>query len=223
MQRTTRSRLLLFTQTIVIALFGCSQPTPTQTGLTPAPAQTRSQSAGVISTPMEAALDGLFTRFPNQVVMGFEELWEARPDSEPQVDLGPPDATLQGVRERIRELNPTYKVELLEHRLVHVYPAHGTADPAQLLDISLKRFRMPADRCLGEAIDDIAWHHIAVRGSYALELSQFLLKKEREWYRKQGKEPPWRASLEDVRQLHHRITKASPFPPFIATSPCGRP
>jgi hypothetical protein len=139
---------------------------------------------------MEASLDALRARYPDQMVIGFEELWDTRPDTPPQVDLGPPDASLESVLVRIRALNPTYKVELLEHRLLHVYPAHGTADPAHLLDIRLKRFRMPADHCLDEAIDDIAWHHVLVRGSYAPELSQFLLKKEREWYHKQGKEPP---------------------------------
>lgn len=146
-----------------------------------------SRPAQVVSTPIEAALDALRARFPNQVVVGFEELWDARPDSEPQVDLGPPDASLERVLARIRALNPAYKVELLHHRPVRVYPAHGTADPAHLLDIRLQRFQMPADRCLGEAIDNIACHHVLVRGSYARELSQFLLKKEREWYHKQGK------------------------------------
>ena len=101
------------TQTVQIALLlGCvgfSQPMPTLSGSTQASAQPRVHSAAVVSTPMEAALDALLARFPSQVVIGFEELWDTRPDSEPQPDLGPPDASLEQALERIGHLNPAYK------------------------------------------------------------------------------------------------------------------
>jgi hypothetical protein len=62
---------------------------------------------------MEAALDALRARFPKLVVIGFEELWDARPDREPQIELGLPDSSVERVLERIRDLNPAYKVEML--------------------------------------------------------------------------------------------------------------
>lgn len=68
----------------------------------------------VPTTPMEAALDALRARFPNQIIFGLEELWDVRPESEPQVDLGPPASSLEQVLDRIRQANPKYKVDLLE-------------------------------------------------------------------------------------------------------------
>ena len=65
--------------------------------------------ATVPSTPMEAALDALRSRFPNQVVIGFEELWDVRPVREPQIDLGPANSTLEQVLAGIRRQNPKYK------------------------------------------------------------------------------------------------------------------
>lgn len=82
-------------------------------GSTQASAQPLAHSAAVVSTPMEAALDALRARFPKLVVIGFEELWDARPDREPQIDLGLPDSSVERVLERIRDLNPAHKVEML--------------------------------------------------------------------------------------------------------------
>ena len=43
--------------------------------LTMVAATVKPRPATIPSTPMEAALDALRSRFPNQVVIGFEELW----------------------------------------------------------------------------------------------------------------------------------------------------
>lgn len=137
-----------------------------------------------------SGLDALQRRYPDKVAVGFEELWDARPDTEPHVDLGPPDATFNSVLERIGNLNPTYKLDLIEHLLVHVYPKDGTADPHRLLDIRLKRFVMPADHCLREAMQDIAWNSPHIVNGYAPELSEFLNKKQSDWYHQRGKELP---------------------------------
>ncbi len=90
-------------------------------------------SADVPSTPIEAALDALRSRFSNQIVIGFEETFDVRPDRTPDVDLGPPNSTLQQVIDRIRHANPNYKIDLLRDGLLHVYPANETADPAGCL------------------------------------------------------------------------------------------
>jgi hypothetical protein len=42
------------------------------------------------STPIEKVLEELRVRFPKDIVIGFEERFDPRPDREPQVDLGPP-------------------------------------------------------------------------------------------------------------------------------------
>ena len=47
----------------------------------------------VTSTPIEKALDELRVRFPKDIVIGFEELFDPRPDREPQVDLSAPRAS----------------------------------------------------------------------------------------------------------------------------------
>ena len=101
---------------------------------------------------MEAALDALRSRFPNQVVIGFEELWDVRPVREPQIDLGPANSTLEQVLARIRHENPKYKIELLQGSLVHVYPAHDTADPAGLLHLRLREFFFPPDDCVAQQL-----------------------------------------------------------------------
>ena len=102
----------------------------------------------VRSTPIEKALEELLARFPNRLVIGFEELFDQRPETEPQVDLGPKDSSLGEVLNRIRKIDAEYRIELLPGGMVHVYPAQQTADPAGLLDIQLREFSMPQDSCL---------------------------------------------------------------------------
>ena len=133
---------------------------------------------------MEAALDALRSRFPNQVAVGFEELPDVRPEQESVADLGPPNSRLQQVLDRIRRQNPSYKVDLLTSGLVHVYPAHGTADPLGLLGIRLLEFFLPPDNCLQQQMDRM--DSLGAGLSYTPELSQYLLKKKEEWNRKNG-------------------------------------
>jgi hypothetical protein len=134
----------------------------------------------VKSTPIEKALDELRARFPNRIVIGFEELFDPRPDKEPQIDLGPTGSSLAQVLNRIRIIDPKYRVELLQGGLVHVYPAKRKVDPVGLLDIQLREFSMPQDSCLDQAIENFD-----SRG-YARELTEFLGKREEAWDRKHG-------------------------------------
>jgi hypothetical protein len=134
----------------------------------------------VASTPIEKALDELRARFPNRIVIGFEELFDPPSDKEPQVDLGPKDLSLQQVLNRVRRIDPRYKVELLPGRLLHVNPIQRTADPVGLLDIRLREFSMPQDSCLQSAIENI--------DRYAPELSQFLVQRAQMWYRTHHKQ-----------------------------------
>jgi len=117
-------------------------------------------------------------------VIGFEELFDERPDTEPQVDLGRKDSSLEEVLNHIRNIAPKYRIELLQGRMVHVYPAKQSADPAGLLDIRLREFSMPQDSCLDQAIE-----HIDQRG-YAPELSRFLGQRKERWYRSYGRQIP---------------------------------
>jgi len=141
----------------------------------------------VPSTPTEAALDELRRRFPNQFVIGFEELFDGRPDAEPRIDLGAQDTTFNAALERLRKIaGPRYRVDLREGRLVHVYPTKGTADPVGLLDIRINDFRMPQDQCLEAAITGIDRPY----DGYAPELDRLLIQKQEEWYRSHSKMPP---------------------------------
>ena len=98
--------------------------------------------------------------------------------------LGPPNSSLQRVLDRIRRKNPSYKVDLLTRGLVHVYPAHGTADPSGLLGIRLQESFLPPDNCLQPQMDRMG--SVGAVLSYTPELSQYLLKKEEECNRKHG-------------------------------------
>ncbi len=143
----------------------------------------------VVSTRIERALDELRVRFPNTLVVGFEELFDPRPDKEPQIDLGPPGSSLDQALNRLRSIDSKYRIDLLQGRLVHVYPANKTADPIALLDIRLRQFSMPQDSCLQQAIENIDdWIH-----GYAPELVEFLAKRKRAWYRQRGQDLPGRA------------------------------
>jgi hypothetical protein len=143
--------------------------------------------ATVPSTPMEAALDTLRSRFPNQVVIGFEELWDVRPEREPYIDLGPANSTLEQVLARVRRDNPRYKVELLQGGLVHIHPAYDTADPAGLLDLRLREFFLPPDDCMAQQLVDMDGYMASF--SYTPELSTYLWEHKLAWYRANGKEP----------------------------------
>jgi hypothetical protein len=160
--------------------------------------------ATVPSTPLEAALDALRSRFPNQVVIGFEELWDVRPQREPQIDLGPANSTLEQVLARIRRENPKYKIELLQGSLVHVHPAHDTADPAGLLDLRLREFFFPPDDCVAQQMLNM---DSCAAFSYTPELSRYLCEhKMAAWHREHGKEPFGVAGdfLGDCEPAHHR-------------------
>lgn len=136
---------------------------------------------------MEAALDELRKRFPNEIVIGFEEFRDdPRPECEPRVDLGPPETTLAEAIERVREADSKYHVEL-EGKLVHVRPAHGNADPPGLLDLRLPKFAMPPDDCLESAMT----FGIARWGStsYTPELGKFLWERQEAWDRAHGRQP----------------------------------
>jgi len=158
------------------------QPAAGHTGLT----ESGSADTIVRSTPIEKALDDLRARFPNRIVVGFEELVDERPETEPQVDLGPKDSSLEEVLNRIRKLDPRYRIERLKGGMVHVYPARQTADPAGLLDIRLKEFSMPQDSCLDQAIEyiDERFHW------YAPDLIRFLDQRKERWYRSHRRQIP---------------------------------
>jgi hypothetical protein len=158
----------------------------------------------VTSTPIEKALDELRVRFPKDIVIGFEELFDPRPDREPQVDLGPQGLSLDQVLNHVRRIDPKYHVELLQGRLVHVYPAKETADPVGLLDVRLRRFSMPQDSCLRQAIENIdEWFH-----GYAPELTTLLAERKRAWYRNHGQEVP--GQVGDI--LGNCLSLAAPGP-----------
>jgi hypothetical protein len=159
----------------------------------------------VPSTLMEAALDALRARFPTQVVVGFEELWDIRPEIEPQVDLGSPDSSLKQVLDRIRQANPKYEVDLVEGGLVHVYPAHGTADPVGLLDIRLREFFLPPDDCLPQQMFNYTGS-LSPSFSYTRELSEYLLRKKLEWNQNHGNPVFGIAGdfMGDCQPSHHR-------------------
>jgi hypothetical protein len=187
MRLQTRCLPLTVKRTVLIALLGCvglSQPSTTMAGSIQASGQSGAHPAAVVSTPMEAAVDALRARFPDQIVVGFEELWDARPLTEPQVDLGPPDSSLKQVIDRIRRANPQYKLDLLEGGLVHVYPAHGTADPLGLLDIKLREFFLPPFGCIPQQINGM--DSLSANWSYTPELSEYLSRKQLEWNLRHG-------------------------------------
>ena len=157
----------------------------------------------VPSTPMEAALDALRSRFPNQVVIGFEKLWEVRPEREPQIDLGPANSTLEQVLARIRRENPNYRIELLQGGLVHVHPARGIADPARLLALRLREFFLPPDDCVAQQLLNM---DRCAAFSYTPELSTYLCEHWWAWHRAHDKEPFGVAGdfLGDCQPAHHR-------------------
>ncbi len=144
---------------------------------------------GVTSTPMEAALYELRRRFPNQIVIGFEEFfYENRPECEPQIDLGPPDITLSQALQRVRQTDRRYRVELLQGRLIHVYPAYGTADPPKLLDVKLSEFFLPPDACVAQQF--LYMNSLMAFFSYTPDLSKYLYRQEEAWYSSHNKQVP---------------------------------
>jgi hypothetical protein len=155
-------------------------------------------------TPIEKVLEELRVRFPKDIVIGFEERFDPRPDREPQVDLGPPGLSLDQVLKYVRGIDPKYHIELLQGRLVHVYPASESADPIGLLDVRLRRFSMPQDSCLRQAMENI---DEGVRG-YAPELTTLLGERQRAWYRNHGQEVP--GQVGDI--LGNCLSLAAPGP-----------
>lgn len=168
-------------RTSISALFSSALCLVTMVSATAEP-----RPATVPSTPIEAALEALRSRFSNQVVIGFEELWDVRRERDPQFDLGPANSTLDQVVARIRRENPTYKIELLRGGLVHVHPAHDTADPAGLLDLRLREFFLPPDDCVAQQLLNM---DRCTAFSYTPELSRYLCEHQMAWCRAHGKEP----------------------------------
>lgn len=153
--------------------------------VTPACLLAQAADDPVPPTLMEASLKALRARFPTQIVVGFEELWDARPDHLPQIDLGPPGTSLAQVLERVRRLNPTYKVDLLAGGLVHAYPAHRTADPPGLLNLRLTEYFLPPDDCMEEQFSFMDSAMGAL--SYTPDLGKYLWEHKAAWYRAHNK------------------------------------
>jgi hypothetical protein len=165
---------------------------------------TSSLEAQVPSTPIEASVEALRSRFPGQIVVGFEELFETRPDTEPVVDLGPPNSSLQEALQRIRSQNPRYKIDLLPQGLAHVYPRYGIADPPGLLDLRLAEFFLPPDDCVAQQF--LYMESPMKRFSYTPELGAYLWEHKVAWYRAHGKEVGGFVGdfMGDCEPAHHR-------------------
>ncbi len=177
--------------TVILAALDITSATTELLALTgkPAAAVIEAWPAHITSTPMEAALNELRRRFPDQIVIGFEELFEPRPESDPQINLGPSDATLAEVLSRIRSVDPKYKIDLLKGGLVHVYPVNRSADPPGLLHIRLHEFFLPPDDCVLQQIGNSMDHPLS-RFSYTPELGAYLWQAKEAWYRATGKLVP---------------------------------
>jgi hypothetical protein len=158
----------------------------------------------VPSTSIEAALDALRSRFPNQIVIGFEETFDVRPDRTPDVDLGPLNSSLQQVIDRIRRANPKYKIDLLRDGLIHVYPANETSDPPGLLDLRLQQFVLPPDECIPQQM--LNMDNPMGGFSYTPELGAYLWEHKVAWYREHGKEVGGIVGdfMGDCEPAHHR-------------------
>jgi hypothetical protein len=207
-----RIRVSVATLQVALAI-GCSQQQSARSN--PPPNETPLTQMIVTSTPIEKALDELRVRFPNDIVIGFEELFDPRPDRESQVDLGTTGLSLEQVLNRVRGIDSKYRVELLQGRLVRVHPANQTADPRGLLDIRLHHFSMPQDACLGQAIENIDdWFH-----GYAPELIEFLAHRRNAWYWDHGRELPGRVG----EILGNCIALAAPGPVYPNITVRGRP
>src|SRR5260370_22913469 len=108
-RKMLRYLYVFVTVTLPLALLiGCSKQESVLDTTTPAES-TLTQSI-TTSTPIEKALDELRVRFPKDIVIGFEELFDPRPDREPQVDLGPPGLSLDQVLNHVRSVDPKYHV-----------------------------------------------------------------------------------------------------------------
>ena len=107
---------------------------------------------------------------------------------EPQIDLGPTNSTLEQVLARIRRETPKYMIELLRGSLVHVHPAHDTADPAGLLDLRLREFFLPPDDCVSQQLLNMDKCMVF---SYTPELSRYLCKHQMAWDQAQAKGLFW--------------------------------
>ena len=167
-------------------------------------ALTQTHSTSVPSTLIEAEIEELRSRFSNQIVLGFEELWEIRPERTPSVDLGPPNSNLQKVIAKIRRDNPQYNLAFRPGGLVHIYPAHGTADPPRLLDLRLAEFFLPPDSCVPQQF--LYMDSPMAIFSYTPELSKYIAEHEAAWHRTHGKEP-WGTVgdfMGDCEPAHHR-------------------
>ena len=83
---------------------------------------------------------------------------------------------------------PKYMIELLRGSLVHVHPAHDTADPAGLLDLRLREFFLPPDDCVSQQLLNMDKCMVF---SYTPELSRYLCKHQMAWDQAQAKGLFW--------------------------------
>ena len=95
------------TLTLQLALsIGCAKQQFVLANITPAESTLTQPVTN--STLIEKALDELRVRFPKDIAIGFEELFDPRPDREPQVDLGFPGLSLDQVVNHVRSIDPKY-------------------------------------------------------------------------------------------------------------------
>ena len=113
-----------------------------------------------------------------RVAIAFESL-PAHESGQGTISLSVRDGRVRDILDRLCLADPRYTWELVEGRLIYVYPKNGAADPAGLLDIRIAHLKVRG-RYWPEAIIS----HIP---SYCAELGEFLESKSREWARKHNR------------------------------------
>jgi hypothetical protein len=129
----------------------------------------------VENADVDEALLALRSKDPEKILIGFEKMPQREDDKTPTLSATWTQATVGEILAKILAVDKRYTYEVVEGKLIHVFPIGAKNDLTDLLNIRIERFAVKGK----ESIENVVIH-IAER---APELREFLEKRASE-YRK---------------------------------------
>jgi hypothetical protein len=127
---------------------------------------------------LEKALWTLRYKAPGRIIIGFEKMPQRENEKTATISMDWTQATVAEILAKILLMDKRYTYELVEGKLIHVFPQGAKNDVTDLLNIRIKNFKVKGR----ESIDNVI-SHIA---DWAPELGRFLQKRASEYRKRKG-------------------------------------
>jgi len=132
------------------------------------------ESFRVENSTMEAALGTLRQTDFARILIGFEKIAHRQGEKVEPLSLSMSNSTVGQILDQLCEKSGGYTYDIVDSRIIHVYPAHAQSDPVGLLDLKISEFLVEGNMLPAALIVRIP--------DLAPELASYLGAKKSEYY-----------------------------------------